>query len=67
MKADQLFGLPIIRSGVGCRQIRLGWGTKLMERFGNSALQTLAFSLQPLDLVLVIGKFGGADQLPSPI
>jgi hypothetical protein len=38
-----------------------------MERFGNSALQTLEFSLQPLDFVPVIGKFGGADQLRNAV
>src|ERR1035441_10278260 len=31
------------RCGVGCRQIRLVWGTKLMERFGNSALRFFVF------------------------
>ena len=32
-------------------------------------LQTLAFSLQPLDFVFVsvIGKFGGADQLRNAV
>jgi type I restriction-modification system DNA methylase subunit len=43
-----------------------------MERFGNSALRFLAFSLQPLALVSaaglenvveIIGKFGGPNQL----
>ena len=50
-----------------CCGIRLVWETKFMERFGNSALQNLEFSLQPLDLVLVIGKFGGADQLRKTV
>ena len=30
-------------------------------------LQTLAFSLQPLDLISVLGKFGGADQLRNAV
>jgi len=38
-----------------------------MERFGNSALQTLEFSLQPLELASVIGKFGGSDQLRNAV
>jgi hypothetical protein len=47
-----------------------------MERLGNSTLQTLEFSLQPLDFVSaagwenvaeIISKFGGADQLHTAV
>jgi len=65
-----------LRLGLGCRQIRLVWGTKFMERFGNSALQfslprrsqtkagafsVLAFSIQPLAFVSAAGRENVAE------